>query len=323
MIGLMLASLLMAIAIPEAFGDRALLFAGAYVAIQVGRHAFLTFVVGSRGSRERMRASRILIWFFFSGIFWIAGALVDGGAARTVLWLVALASDYAAPRLLYRVPFLPRLTSDTWEVSSEHFAERFQLFVIIALGESIVITGATTAELDLDSSIGAALTVAFLGSAALWWLYFNRAAAGSQRRLETAPNRTELARDVYTYLHVFVIAGIIVSAIGDELVIAHPDEPLGTPELVAVAAGPALFLLAMAAIRLRATGSGSLKRPLAAALVALIALVAQDADALVVATLIVLVLAGLIVVEEWDHHRRYGSPAPVEDLGDDPLVETG
>ena len=145
LIGLMLASLLMAIAIPDAFGDKALLFAGSYVAIQVGRHLFLTFVAAAPGTRERVRAGRILIWFLAAGVLWIAGALADG-STRTVLWLVALALDYAAPLVTYWVPGLPRLTPDTWEVGTGHFAERFQLFIIIALGESIVITGATTAD---------------------------------------------------------------------------------------------------------------------------------------------------------------------------------
>ena len=83
----MLGSLLMSIAIPEAWGERAMLFAGAYVAIQVGRAAFLTFVSGTKGSNERNRAGHILAWFCFSGVFWLAGGLVDGGAARTVFWL--------------------------------------------------------------------------------------------------------------------------------------------------------------------------------------------------------------------------------------------
>ena len=78
LIGLMLASLLMAIAIPDAFGDKALLFAGSYVAIQVGRHLFLTFVAAEAGTNERVRAGRILIWFVAAGVLWIAGALADG-----------------------------------------------------------------------------------------------------------------------------------------------------------------------------------------------------------------------------------------------------
>ncbi len=162
-VGVMLGSLLMAIAIPEAWGERALLFAGAYVAIQVGRHTFLTFVSGTKGSNERERASHILVWFCFSGIFWIAGGLVDGDPARTILWLVALAIDYSAPLFVYRVPGMKRVASSAWNVASEHFAERFQLFVIIALGESIVVTGATTSAFDvLTNEVIAAFIVAFL-----------------------------------------------------------------------------------------------------------------------------------------------------------------
>ena len=105
----------MAIAIPEAFGDKALLFAGSYVAIQVGRHLFLTFVAAGRGTIERVRAGRILIWFLAAGVLWIAGALADG-SARTVLWLAALALDYGAPLVTYWLPGRPRLTPDAWEV---------------------------------------------------------------------------------------------------------------------------------------------------------------------------------------------------------------
>src|SRR5215218_4131350 len=130
LIGLMLASLLMAIAIPDAFGEKALLFAGSYVAIQVGRHLFLTYVAADAGTNERMRAGRILIWFVAAGVLWIAGAVADG-SARTVLWLAALALDYGAPMVTFWVPGLPRVRPEAWEVGTGHFAERFQLFIII------------------------------------------------------------------------------------------------------------------------------------------------------------------------------------------------
>jgi low temperature requirement protein LtrA len=113
LIGLMLASLLMAIAIPDAFGEKALLFAGAYVTIQVGRHLFLTFVAAEAGTNERVRAGRILIWFIAAGVLWIAGAVADG-SARTVLWLAALAVDSSAPMVKFWVPGLPRITPDAW-----------------------------------------------------------------------------------------------------------------------------------------------------------------------------------------------------------------
>jgi low temperature requirement protein LtrA len=197
LIALMLASLLMAIAIPEAFGDKALLFAALYVAIQVGRHSFLTFAAADRGTIERQRAGRILTWFAAAKVLWIAGALADG-ASRTVLWLAALALDYGAPLVTYWLPGRPPLSPGAWELGTEHFAERFQLFIIIALGESIVITGATTAQLKLTTARVAAFGLAFLATAALWWLYFNLVATTAERRLAQAKNRTLLVRDQIT-----------------------------------------------------------------------------------------------------------------------------
>src|SRR3712207_5176655 len=160
LIALMLGSLLMAVAIPEAFGEHSLLFAGSYVAIQVGRHIFLTFAAAGPGTIEHARAGRILIWFAVAGALWIAGAIAEG-EAPTALWLTALAIDYAAPLVTYWVPGLRRVTGADWNVSTAHFAERFQLFVIIALGESIVLTGATTSDLDLDAARLVAFSLAF------------------------------------------------------------------------------------------------------------------------------------------------------------------
>ena len=259
LIALMLGSLVMAVAIPDAFGDRALLFAGAYVAIQVGRHAFLAYAAAGPGTMERQRAEAILIWFVAAGVLWIAGGLADG-TARTLLWIGALLIDYAAPLVTFRLPGRARLGMQAWQVQVSHFAERFQLFIIIALGESIVITGATTSELDLDAARVAALGVAFVATAALWWLYFDYVARIAERRLELAPNRTMLARDAYTYLHVVMVAGVIVAAVGDELVIAHPSDELPGREVAAVVAGPAIYLLAHALFRWRMAGTMSWKR---------------------------------------------------------------
>ena len=315
MISLMLLSLLMSVAIPRAFEDQALLFAGSYVAIQVGRHVFLTFFASGPGSIERERAGRILAWFVVAGVFWISGALADG-PARVALWLVALALDYLAPLVIYWVPGFRRLAGATWNVGTEHFAERFQLFIIIALGETIVITGATTSELDLDGARIAAFGMAFVTTAAMWWLYFNYVARIAQRRLELSEDRTTLARDGYTYLHVLMVAGIIVSAVGDELVIAHPTEVLPTPEIAVVVAGPGLYLLAHALFRRRMTGSWGSKRLLGVMGCLAAGAAGPFVPALVLAGLVIVVLAAVIASEHVASVRRTrrGEPTPLESL---------
>lgn len=315
LMAVMLASLIMAVAIPQAFGDRALLFAGSYVAIQVGRHLFLTFVAAERGSVERERAGRILTWFAAAGVLWIAGGVADG-PARTALWVTALLVDYGAPLVLYRVPGRPRLTGETWEVQTSHFAERFQLFIILALGETIILTGVTTSELELDTARVAAFGLAFLATAALWWLYFDYVARIAERRLALAVDRTRLARDGYTYLHALMVVGVIVSAVGDELVIANPTDVLPAEEVAAVVAGPAIYLLAHALFRLRMAGTVSVKR-LAGALACVAAGgVGAFAPALVVGALVVAILVAVIASEQVAGARRAarGEPSPLERL---------
>jgi low temperature requirement protein LtrA len=316
LIALMLASLLMAIAIPDAFGDKALLFAASYVAIQVGRHTFLTFVAAAPGTIERQRAGQILIWFLAAGALWIAGALADG-SGRTALWLAALAIDYVAPLVTYWVPGFPPLRMDAWEVGSGHFAERFQLFVIIALGETIVITGATTSDLELTTARIVAFALAFLSTAALWWLYFNLVATIAERRLAQAENRTVIARDAFTYLHVLIVAGILLTAVGDELVIKHPTDELPDSELIAVVCGPALYLLAHVALRLRLARSIAGRRLAGAIACLAVGAVGTFAPALVVGGLLLAILVAVIVADQLAGARRRGrgEPSPLEQLG--------
>jgi len=293
LLSLMLVSLLMSVAIPDAFGEHALLFAASYVAIQVGRHVFLAFAAAQRGTIERERAGRILIWFVAAGVLWVAGALVDG-PGRIVLWLAALAVDYAAPLVLYWVPGRPRLAGATWEVGTGHFAERFGLFIILALGESIVLTGATTSEFDLTTVRIVAFVMAFLASAAIWWLYFTSVARLGEHYLRVSEDRTTLARDGYTFLHAVFAAGIILSAVGDELVIAHPTEVLPPSELVALAAGPAMYLFALTLFGYRLTGVLSKRKLFATLACIVVGFAGLFLPALAAAGLLVMVLVAVI-----------------------------
>ena len=188
--------------------------------------------------------------------------------------------------------------------------------MIIALGESIVVTGATTSGLSLSLARLTAFGLAFLMTAAFWWLYFSYVATIAQRRLELADDRTTTARNGYTYLHVVLVAGIIVSAVGDEIVIQHPTETLPAAQLVAVVAGPIIYLVGHVLFRLAMAGSLSKRRLGGAIACALVAVVGAFAPALVVAALLTVVLAGIIASEHAAaaRRRRRGEPSPMQRL---------
>ncbi len=257
----MLASLLMAIAIPAGFGSRALLFGASYAGLQVVRNAFVV-VVTPRGPFHR-NFIQILAWSLLSLPLWILGGLLDG--ARWPLWLAALTMDLAAPLVRYWLPVLGRTPHQQWQITGDHFAERFQLFVIIALGESIVLAGVTASQAELDWAVVLSLGLAFLASTALWWIYFSGAAGILVERISHSSIEEvgAIGRDVYTYLHLPIIGGIVLTAVGDELVIAHPHHELGMAGALALFGGPALYLLGVAACLVRAGHSPSHVLPLA------------------------------------------------------------
>ncbi len=291
----MASSLLMAVAIPEAFGRLAPLFACSYVALQVVRNAFNVYAT-PRDNDFHIVFRRILAWSLASGTLWLAGGFAPQGA-RTWLWISALAVDYVAPSLGYWTPRLGRSATTDWEIETAHFAERFQLFIIIALGESIVVTGATASTLAFDLVIGTSLMVAFATSAALWWLYFDEVGWRAQRFLSRADDSGQLARDAYTYLHTPIVAGIIVVAVADEVVIAHPGSSPSGVELAVILGGPVLYLIGHTLFRLRMIHNVSRKRLAAAAAIVALAPLGAALTSLGVAACVLAILALLAIAE--------------------------
>jgi low temperature requirement protein LtrA len=238
---LMLFGLILSSSVPEAFESRGLAFAGAYAAMQVGRTLFFIWAV--RGHPVMVRNfQRILVWLAAAAVFWLAGASVHG-MARVALWAVALATEYASPSLGFFVPGLGRSTTKDWDVQGEHMAERCALFIIIALGESILVTGAIFSALEWTPAVVAAFVSSFVGSLAMWWLYFDTSAAAGSRTISSSYDPGKLSRVVYTYIHLFIVGGIIVAAVADEFVLHHPTGHSDFKTVVAALGSTALYLV--------------------------------------------------------------------------------
>jgi low temperature requirement protein LtrA len=242
LLALMLAGLILSTSLPEAFAEKGLAFAGAYVCMQVGRSLFTALAVRRHSPGNYRNFQRITAWLVLSGVFWIAGAFAEA-EVRLALWAVALAIEYVSPSLGFWTPGLGRSTTADWDVEGGHMAERCGLFVIIALGESILVTGATVAELELSAGTFAAFVTAFIGSVAMWWIYFDIGAERGSHTIAQSDDPGRIARVAYTYIHLLIVAGIIVGAVADELVLAHPDGALDVGTAATLLGGPALYLL--------------------------------------------------------------------------------
>lgn len=315
----MLASLGMAVAMPRAFapggrGD-AVLFAACYVAVQVGRSGFVAWAMaksqrgGWHGGGAR-NMIRITLWFVASAPLWLGGALVDAPMARLALWALALVVDYGGPFLGFATPGLGRSRPEDWDISGSHLAERCALFIIIALGEGVVVTGSSFAEQTADLARTTAFVLAFAGSALMWWIYFDLGAERGARHIAQHAEPGRVARSVYTYLHMPIVGGIVITAVADALLLEHPLAPAGLP-LIATQAGGLLVFLA---------GTGLFKRPSSphgnfplshwvggALLLALSALglaMHMPAPLFVGATVLALLV---VAVWEWASYHRHGA----------------
>lgn len=242
MFALMVASFVLSMALPRAFEDRALAFSVPYVAMQVGRSLFSARSLGSYGhAREAQNALRQTIWFALSGVLWVVGALAEA-ETRIVLWAIALGVELAVLWLGYPVPRLGRSDSRHTDVEGEHLSERCGLFIIIALGETLLVTAVRASEQEWTATGALATGTAIAGSLVMWWVYFDTGAKRGTRAFEEhEPGR--LARFAYTYLHLPIVAGIVLAAVGDKVLLTHPHDPVSWSDAVTLLGGPALFLL--------------------------------------------------------------------------------
>ena len=293
---LMFAGLVLSTSIPHAFESRGLWFASAYVAMQVGRTGFWLVSVPPARVAVRWNAIRILSWLCVSAIFWILGGLANG-ETRLWLWIVALAIEYVAPIARFWIPRYGASTIEDWYVEGGHMAERCAGFILIALGEAIVVNGATFGELSWTPETVGAFISAFVASIAMWWIYFHKGAEAGSELISKSAESGRLARSAYTYLHMPIVAGIILSAVADEVVLKHPGGHSDLKTVLSAIGGPLLFLVG--AILFKHTIRGFLQLSHGAGIVALAGLT-YFAPGLSPLALSILTTAVLIVVAVWE-----------------------
>lgn len=294
--GLMAAGLFLSMAIPEAFGERGWVFGLAFAAMQVGRTLFMWVVLG-QGHPLRSTYTRILIWVSGAGSIWVLGGLAPP-EWRFAIWSLALAVEIAGPVLAYPLPGRGRDQTTNWTISGGHIAERCGLFIIICLGETLLVSGATFADMAWTGSGIATFLGSLVVTVGMWWVYFHIGHRRGTHQIEHADDPGRIARNAFTYLHIPIVAGIVLAAVGSERAIAHPHDAAVLAEGATILGGPLLFLL----------GNGLFKRSTAkwfplshiAGIVALAGLMLVGGWISLMSAMILSAVV-MIVVSIWEH----------------------
>jgi low temperature requirement protein LtrA len=305
---LMLISLAMSASLPRAFEALGLWVGGAYAVQQVGRTVFM--VIALRGQPLQANFQRILAWCVVSSALALGGGFAHG-LARELLWLGAVCVDLAGGLVGFATPWLGRSRTSDWTIEGGHFAERCQGFILIALGESIVIIGTTLA--GVKSVTPATLTgfvVAFATSVTLWWLYFDQSAEAAAEKIAHSEDPGRLGRSAYHFIHPVMVAGIIITAAADEKVLSDLDIAANTASAWMILGGPALFLLGHTAFKYVVWGYLSWPRLAGIAALALLALASRAIPALALAACAAGVVAAVAATDRLPWLSRPADPAP-------------
>jgi low temperature requirement protein LtrA len=293
---MMLGGLVLSTSIPTAFEGRGLWFAGAYAVMQVGRTLFWLLATPAERTLVRHNAIRIVSWLCCSAVFWILGGFAEG-QARLWFWIAALSIEYVAPALRFWTPGLGFSSMQAWAVEGGHMAERCAGFIIIALGEAIVVNGATFAELTWTPENVGAFLAAFVGSIAMWWIYFHLGAEAGSEMISKSAESGRVARLAYTYLHMPIVGGIVLSAVADELVLKHPNGHSDLKTVVSAIGGPLLFLVGTILFKHTIRGFLQLSHGIGIIALAVLAYFAHDLSPLILSGL---TTAILLVVAVWE-----------------------
>ena len=243
MLAAMAAMLVVSLSVPEAFGEHGVLFAGAYMVVRI-LHLVLYAIAGKQDPELLGAVLRLASTATLGPLLLVLAGFMEGGE-RVAVWIVALSLDFLGPMVIGR--------GRGWRVSVEHFAERHALVVLIALGESIVAIGVGATTIELNLGVAAAAVLAIVLVSALWWLYFDVAAIIAREIVASVSGveQARLARDAYSYIHLPMVAGIVLVALGLKKTLGDVSEPLATVPAFALAGGVALYLLAHCAFFLR------------------------------------------------------------------------
>lgn len=302
LVSLMLVSLVMSASIPDAFGDRGLAVGGAYATLQIGRGLFTLLAL--RGDRLRRNVERVLSWSVVGGAFAIGGGLVHGHL-REVLWVCAVGIEILGGVVGNYTPGLGRSTTREWDIEGSHIAERCQSFVMIALGESIIVIGAGLAGQAAISLFElAALVTAFAGAVAIWWIYFARSAGEAARVLAASPDPGRLGRDAYAWIHPVMIGGIIAVAAGDSGVLTSPLANASVATTTMLLGGTTLFLAGHAMFKWALWHVRSWTRVAAIAVLAGLAMVGPLLPGLAVGACAAAIVILVAATDQYVYHRR-------------------
>ncbi|RKN33995.1 low temperature requirement protein A [Micromonospora musae] len=302
-LGIMVGTLVMAVVLTDAFGAHGVIFASVSAALHI---AVMLFLALALPHPERRTGRRLLVWSTGTGVLWFAGGLT-GGTARNVLWVLAAVIDYAAYTLRYPTPRLGRVTLPDWPLSAGHLAERHRQLFIIALGELILVTGVTFTQRDFTPDRTGALAVSVLTTVLFWRIYVFRAGELLDSAIAAAADPVQLTRPL-ALAHLIMVAGVVVTAVGDEMVITDPLGHNHAAWVAVLLGGPALFIVGRARLEQAIFGRVSRNRPIA--LLALLALSVPllFAPPLLAAGAVPLVLAAVVVSDARNARRHPTEP---------------
>ncbi|MFI5489054.1 MULTISPECIES: low temperature requirement protein A [Micromonospora] len=307
-IPIMLGTLIMAGAVPGAFGEDGMIFAATYVTIQVGRALFVTLAM--RGREVAIGSLQQLIWSIFSGVLWIAGAFTEG-TTRVVIWLLAAALGYTMSRLEFRLPKLGPARIATQTVNAEHLAERYQQIMIVAFGETVLAAGGRFAAFGFERDRVTAFVLTFAITTLLWRIYFYRAGLLLPAVIATSTTPAVFSRSA-SYAHLLMAAGIVLSSVGDEIIITHPFAEANLVWSAVILCGPAIFLAGRARLDYLSFSRVALSRVIGLVVLVGLAPVVAIQPPILIAVVAVVILTAIAASDtiSWRVHPSKPTPPP-------------
>ncbi|MDW5324264.1 low temperature requirement protein A [Plantactinospora sp. KLBMP9567] len=291
--GTMIGALVMAVAIPGAFGERGVLFAATYVALHIGRDLLLLVIL--RGHNAQAAVVQGLLWFGASAVPWIVGAFTRG-PVRPALWAFAILLEYAIARLRFPVPRRGRIQPKDFPPAGEHLGERYRQLFTVALGEVFLAAGIAHGLGDFEAYSNVAFAVTFISTVLIWRIYIYRAGALLEAAVFRAYEPIRISRSV-SRAHAIMVAGVLTVSVGGKLVISHPVEHTRPAWISVILGGPVLFLLGRVVLERAVGGRFHATRLVAVVVLAALAPVLLYLPPLVAASAAAAVLGGVTVTD--------------------------